>query len=102
MRKVRDDLLSLIYESPAIYESRSSLIEAIAAVCACDGSLCRLLGRGKSDLARQLGFKVIPLAREFTSLRLELRRGQGAGILPQCKDLAKRSLDLLAEIRAVS
>lgn len=102
MRRVRDDLLSLIYESPAIYESRSSIIEATAAVCACDGSLCRLLGRGKSDLARQLGFKVIPLAREFTSLRLESRRGQGAAILPQCKDLAKRALELLAEIRSVS
>jgi len=102
MQRAREALLNLVYSSPVIYEPRSKIIEASAAVCACDGSLCRLLGRGKAEQARQCGFKVVPLAREFTNLRLELRRGRGAAILDQCNDLARRALDLLAEIRAVS
>ena len=101
-KQARAALLNLIYGSRAICESRSAIIEATAAVCACDGSLCRLLARGKADLARQLGFKVIPLAREFTTLRIELRRGQGAAILELCRDLAKRAIELLAEIRAAT
>jgi len=102
MQHARDALLNLVYNSPAIYEARTKLIEACAAVCACDGSLCRLLGRSKVELARQWGFKVTPLAREFTSLRLELRRGRGAEIIKQCEDLARRTHKLLAEIRALS
>lgn len=102
MQRARDALLNLVYDSPAIYEARTKLIEACAAVCACDGSLCRLLGRNKIELARQWGFKVTPLAREFTNLRLELRRGRGAEILHSCEDLARRTHRLLAEIRALS
>jgi len=102
MQHVREALLNLVYSSPVIYEPRSKIIEASAAVCACDGSLCRLLGRGKVEQARQWGFKVVPLAREFTNLRLELRRGRGAAILDQCNDLAQRALNLLAEIRAIA
>jgi hypothetical protein len=101
MRQARDELLGLIYDSPSIFAPRSKLIEACAAVCACDGSLCRLLGRGKVDIARQWGFKVIPLAREFTNLRLELRRGKGDAIMGQCENLALRAHSLLAEIRAL-
>ncbi len=101
MQRARDLLLDLVYASPQICEPRSRIIEASAAVCACDGSLCRLLGRGKVEAARQWGFKVIPLAREFTNLRLELRRGRGTEILSHCLDLAKRTTSLLAEIRAL-
>jgi hypothetical protein len=102
MQRARDMLLNRLYDSPVIYEARSKIIEASAAICACDGSLCRLLGRGKVDQARQLGFKVLPLAREFTNLRLELRRGKGAAILQQCEGLAQRAIELLAEIRSIS
>jgi hypothetical protein len=94
--------LNLVYDSPAIYEARTKIIQASAAVCACDGSLCRLLARGKSDVARQWGFKVVPLAREFTNLRLELRRGRGAEILGQCQAVAARACEILAEIRALT
>ena len=102
MAHVREKLLNLIYSAPALFTSRSKLIEASAAVCACDGALCRLLSVGKADQARQLGFKVIPLAREMTHLRLELRRGRGAAITQQCQGLARRTLDILAEIRSYS
>lgn len=102
MQRARDALVNLLYDSPAIHRTRSKIIEASAAVCACDGSLCRLLGRGKVENARQWGFKVIPLAREFTNLRLELRRGRGEAILDQCAGLAQRAHELLSEIRALS
>ena len=102
MQRAEETLLDLTYNSPAICGTRGKIIEASAAVCGCDGTLCRLQKRGKVDKARQLGFKVIPLAREFTNMRLALRRGEGAAINEQCEDLAKRALELLAEIRAVS
>jgi len=100
--RARDALLDLIYGAPELCQSRSKLIEVSAAICGCDGSLCRLLGKGEADRARQLGFQVIPLARELAHLRLELRQGRGAAIRPQCQDLAKRTLETLAEIRAAS
>lgn len=100
MVAVREKLLNLIYSAPALYASRSKLIETSAAVCGCDGALCRLLGAGKADQARQLGFKVIPLARELTHLRLELRRGRGTAIMQQCQNLSRRTLDILSEIRS--
>ena len=102
MQRARDALLNLLYSSPGIYKARSKIIEASAAVCACDGSLCRLLGRGKVEAARQAGFKILPLAREFTNLRLELRRGRGADILERCENLSRQAPALLSEIRALS
>lgn len=100
MDRARDDLVDLIYASPAICQSRSEVIKAASAICACDGALCRMVNRGNADLAKELGLKVMPLAREATHLRLELRRGKGEVRLPLCEDLVQRSLRLLAEIRA--
>lgn len=102
MKQAGDMMLNMMYECAAMSETRSKILEVSAAICACDGSLCRLLGWGKADQARQLGFKVIPIARELSHLRLEWRRGRGANILEQCQNLAKRTLDLLAEIRATN
>lgn len=96
----RDELLNLVYEEPRIVESRTKVIEASSAVCACDGALCRLVGQGKRHRARQLGGQVVPLAREFTKLRLEMRRGNGGKILEACSKLSLRSLEMLAQIRA--
>ena len=93
-------LVNLIYDAEDIHLARSKIIEASSAVCACDGALCRLMSRGKIDTARELGEGVVPLAREFTALRLELRRGNGAGILATSDDLSRRSLNMLARIRA--
>lgn len=101
-RVARDMLIDSIYGIGALSESQSLLVEASAVICACDGSLCRLLGHGKTDQARQLGFKVIPLARELTHLRLELRKGHGADILDHCRNLTKRALEILKEIRSLS
>lgn len=102
MDRVRDELVNLMYSAPAIRDTRSSIIEACAAICACDGVLCRLIGRGKVDLAKEWGQRVLPLAREITHLRLELRRGRGSEILDYCKDVAQRTLTLLAELRALN
>ncbi|MBI4557122.1 MAG: hypothetical protein HY706_06015 [Candidatus Hydrogenedentes bacterium] len=102
MDRARDMLVDFIYDSPSICEARSGIIAASAAVCACDGALCRLLNRGKPEQAREFGLRVVPLAREFTHLRLELRQGKGEAILPHCKDVENRALGLLSEIRAAT
>jgi hypothetical protein len=92
-------LIDMIYGCTEISETRTKLIAASSAVCGCDGALCRLMSLGKRGLAEQLGEQVIPLAREFTALRLELRRGEGKKILGQCTDLFERSVSLLNQIR---
>jgi hypothetical protein len=102
MDRVRDELVNLMYSSPPIRDTRSSIIEACAGICACDGVLCRLIGRGKVDLAKEWGQRVLPLAREVTHLRLEFRRGKGAEVLDYCRDVAQRTLSLLSELRALS
>lgn len=95
----KDALLNLVYDATALANARSKLIEASSVVCACDGALCRLMSAGLVDRAHELGLRVIPLAREFTGLRLELNQGRAEAILDQCDDLSKRALALLAEIR---
>ncbi|MBI5090983.1 MAG: hypothetical protein HZB26_00900 [Candidatus Hydrogenedentes bacterium] len=99
MDKARDMLVNLTYASTVISETRGLIIGAAAAACACDGALCRMLSRGKAEMARDYGMKVIPLAREFTNLRLEVQRGRGAAIIDHAQGLSKRILDLLADIR---
>ncbi|GMU92404.1 MAG: hypothetical protein AMXMBFR4_14620 [Candidatus Hydrogenedentota bacterium] len=101
MDLARDKLVDLMYSAPPICETRSRIIEASAGVCACDGALCRLVGRGKLDVAKEWGAKVIPLAREITHLRLELRRGKGQDVVGYAEDLTRRTLGLLQEIRAI-
>ena len=93
-------LTNLTYETAAIREARSSIIEASSAVCGCDGGLCRLMQLGKRDRAFELGKEVVPLAAEFTKLRLELRRGNGADIVEHGKELAARGLVILKQIRS--
>ncbi|MDZ4861310.1 MAG: hypothetical protein SGI88_20245 [Candidatus Hydrogenedentes bacterium] len=102
MDEAYDKLIDLMYAAPQIRDTRSRIIEASSGICACDGALCRLIGKGKSDLAKEWGLKVIPLAREITHLRLELRRGKGGEILEFAEDVAKRTLELLKEIRALT
>jgi hypothetical protein len=100
--KAHDTVLDMLYQTPAIYVTRSHIIEACAAICACDGALCRLLGRGMQEEAKEYGLKVVPLAREVTHMRLELRQGKGEAIAEQCENLTKRTLRLLAEIRSLA
>lgn len=102
MDRAYDILVDLMYSSAAIRDTRSRIIEASSAVCACDGALCRLMGKAKIDLAKEWGLKVVPLAREITHLRLELRRGRGQQVLSYAQDVSKRTLALLKEIRALS
>ena len=97
-----DLLVDLMYSAAQIRETRSRIIEASAAVCACDGALCRLMGKAKIDLAKEWGLKVVPLAREITHLRLELRRGKGQQVLSYAEDVSKRTLSLLKEIRTLT
>ncbi len=97
----RDMLVDLMYMAASIRDPNSKITEASAAICACDGVLCRLISRGKMDLAKEWGLKVIPLAREMTHLRLEIRRGRGHDVLRHCEDLTTRVLHLLADIRAL-
>ncbi len=101
IRHARDILLDIVYDAPSLYESNSEIVSISAAICACDGSLCRLLSQGKSEQARQMGFKVIPLAREMSHLRLELHMGKGREILEHCKALSRRTLETLHEIRGL-
>ena len=83
--RARDRLLDLLYENPEISDARSRIIEVSAALCACDGALCRLHGQGKTERAHELGLKLLFFARELTHMRLELRHGRGKHVLNQTK-----------------
>lgn len=95
----KDDLVDLIYADSAIYNAQSILLEASAAICGCDGGLCRLMVAGKRETAERIGQDALPLARELMRLRVEFEDGNGARILDSCKDLQKRATRLLARIR---
>ncbi|HOS01563.1 MAG TPA: hypothetical protein PKZ01_00675 [Candidatus Hydrogenedentes bacterium] len=100
MDRARAQLVDLIYDAPAISIARSRVIEASAALCACDGALCRVMARGKVEKARELGQRLTPLAREFIHMRLELRLGHGSAIVQHAESVVRRTLELLAEIRS--
>lgn len=102
MDHARDMLTDLIYQSEGIQTARSSIIEASAAACACDGILCRLMSRGESEKAHEYGRKLTAVAREFTHLRLELRQGRAVDIAGACQDVRQRAHALLAELRTLS
>lgn len=97
--QARAYLVNLLYRTPAVYQTRSKLIQASAAICGADGALCRLLGMGKSNLAHDLGLKLIPLTGELTRLRLELRRGRGPEAYEPAARLAEKCVKLLEDIR---
>ncbi|MCL4219354.1 MAG: hypothetical protein KJ052_20420, partial [Candidatus Hydrogenedentes bacterium] len=99
MDRAHDEMVNLIYSSDEIRVARNHIIEASAAVCACDGTLCRLIGRGHLEQAENLGLKLVPLARELTNLRVALRQGRGAEIRIQSADVLARTLELLDEYR---
>ena len=102
IQNARNELIDRLYDSPAIHDSRSKIIEATAALCGCDGTLCRMLGRGKVDEAHAFSERVLSLAREVTQLRIALREGKGMDIGKQAEAVAKRATKLLAEIRSTS
>jgi hypothetical protein len=97
---LKDRLTDLLYASDAVREARSSILASCAAVCGCDGALCRLMELGMRERALDMGREVIPLAAEFTQLRLELQLGNGAKIADAARANADRSLELLHRIRA--
>ena len=101
MQAVRDQLLNSIYASPTIVAPRSRIIQISATVCACDGTLCRLMNTGKIDLAQEMGLKVPPSTRELSQLRLNLRRGKGTEITQQADDLFRRAQRVMAEIKSI-
>ncbi len=100
MGKARETLIDVMYNSRDISATGTETLKTMAAICACDGALCRLLNRGKADRARSLGERVIPLARELMELRVRLRNGEGSAITEQCQSVSNRALGLLAEIRS--
>jgi hypothetical protein len=100
MDHARNELLDLIYTAPVVGEARSRLIGIRSGLCACDGALCRLLSMGKAEQARDLGLQVLPLAREMTNMRLELRAGKGESVIARSEDLIQRTLSLLDTIRS--
>ncbi len=100
-QEAKEQLVNLLYATPDFATSQSALTKAGAAICACDGALCRLIGNGQMDRARDMGIRVLPLARKTAELRLRLRRGQGKDILAEAEELSKNALILLDEIRTV-
>jgi hypothetical protein len=100
VHSAKDRLTDLLYGSDAIRETRSSIISSSAAVCGCDGALCRLMELGHGSMATELGAEVLPLASEFTHLRLQLLQGRGAEIADKARENADRCLALLHRIRS--
>lgn len=102
MLEVRNFLLNEIYSDDRIVESRSKLIQASAIICGCDTLLSEMMGSGKTDLAYEMGLRIIPLANTMTNLRLKLRRGHGPEITETCENVMKSSYALLQEIQKIS
>jgi hypothetical protein len=102
MKNARAELLNLHYATPVLAEARSQLIRGSALVCACDGTLCRLLGMGKVDAAHELGLRLLPLTRDLSNQRLALRHGRAATIMDDCVRVADEALRLLHEIRTLT
>ena len=100
VHSMKDRLTDLLYSSDAIRETRSSIISSSSAVCGCDGALCRLMELGHRKEAMEMGEEVIPLASEFTRLRLELLGGHGSEIANKARENADRCLALLHRIRS--
>lgn len=98
--EAQDALLNTLYAAPVIAEARSGLIQASSALAACDGALCQLLSRGRSDQAHALGDSVLELGRAVTRLRIELRQGEGPHVQAQAHSLVQRAVDTLEEINA--
>jgi len=98
-REAYGEFMNTIYDHAPFTLARSSILETMSATCACDGALCRLVRRGRMEEARTLGEEVIPLAREFTNLRLDLRNGHANRILGHCEDLSRRAQQTLRTIR---
>jgi hypothetical protein len=99
--EAREQLVNLIYRAPELAAARSSLTKAGAAICACDGALCRLLGTGQVDAAFEMGVSVLPLARKIAGLRLKVRRNHDEDLIQQANDMTRQSLTLMEKIRAV-
>lgn len=98
VHEARERLFNLIYATPEIYETRGLLIKASSIICGCDERLNALHGKGKTELAHELGVRILPLARTLTVLRLQLRRGYGARIRHDAELLVQSAMDLLREI----
>lgn len=99
--EAREHLVNLLYRAPKLAAARSRLIEAGAALCACDGALCRLLNNGQVDAAFEMGVEVLPLARRMAGLRLSVRRNHRDNLLKETEDVNRQTLDLMERIRAV-
>ena len=97
----REQLVNRLYGAPTLAEPRSTLVRVSAGICGCDGTLCRLMGMGKAGQARILGRKVLPLTQELTSLRLQLRAGEGSKLGNRCSKLLENTHTLLTEIRGL-
>ncbi len=99
--EAKEELVNLLYKAPELSAAQSTLTKAGAALCACDGALCRLIGNGQMDRARDMGINVLPLARKAAALRLQLRRGQACEVLGEAEALSQQTLTLLDQIRAI-
>ncbi|MBX3179103.1 MAG: hypothetical protein KF886_17245 [Candidatus Hydrogenedentes bacterium] len=100
-QEAREHLVNLLYHAPALASARTNLIGAGAALCACDGALCRLLGNGRVDPAFELGQEVLPLARRMARLRLNVRRNHDVDIISETQAVTREALALMDRIRAV-
>lgn len=99
VRHVRAELIDLLHGSETFSKLNSTLYSARAAMCGCDGALCRLMQMGKGNEARELGERLIPMSTDLTQMRLELKHGNAAKHLNSAEDVKTRSLELLHQIR---
>ena len=69
-------------------------------ICATDGALCRLMERGKNELARAIGEELTPMASEIIQMRLELKQGNAKRYLDTAESLGSRMLETLNRVRS--
>ena len=77
----------------------ADLYQIRSALCACDGALCRLMHRGKNDLARAIGAELTPIASDTIQMRLELKRGKANPYLDAAGTLRQSALATLNRVR---
>lgn len=100
VHQARGDLIDILEDDSDYAQLNAKLYQIRSMMCACDGALCRLMERGKNDLARAIGEELTPMASEIIQMRLELKQGNAKRYLDAAESLGNRMLETLNRVRS--